>query len=210
MTRRENSPGAHHRRRDTGAVAELVAPCARVHRSFLAALDEFRAEGRAEDLDPVKLLDANRFAAYVDALLADALPETRRRPGWVPSTHLWFVDGDEYLGRLSVRHALNDWLRQVGGHIGYEVRPTARRQGHATRMLALALPVAASLGIDPALVTCDVDNTASRRVIEANGGRLDDTRNGKLRFWVPTGAAERPLRGCPAGPVPARSPRRGP
>ena len=40
--------------------------------------------------------------------------------------------------------------------------------GHATAMLAAALPVARSLGIDPALLTCDDDNIASRKVIEAN------------------------------------------
>lgn len=55
-------------------------------------------------------------------------------------------------------------------------------------MLAHGLPVAAALGIDPALVTCDVDNVGSRRVIETNGGVLDDERRGKLRFWVPTRA----------------------
>jgi predicted acetyltransferase len=46
-------------------------------------------------------------------------------------------------------------------------------------------PVAAGLGIDPALVTCDLDNIGSRKVIEANGGVLEDQRAGKLRFWVP-------------------------
>jgi predicted acetyltransferase len=53
-------------------------------------------------------------------------------------------------------------------------------------MLAAALPVAQDLGIDPALLTCDVDNLASRRVIESNGGVLEDQREDKLRFWVPT------------------------
>ena len=53
-------------------------------------------------------------------------------------------------------------------------------------MLAAALPVAYELGIDPVLVTCDTDNAASRKVIESNGGMLEDERNGKLRFWVPT------------------------
>jgi predicted acetyltransferase len=52
-------------------------------------------------------------------------------------------------------------------------------------MLAAALPVARSLGIDPALLTCDADNIASRKVIEANGGVLEDSRHGKLRYWVP-------------------------
>jgi len=53
-------------------------------------------------------------------------------------------------------------------------------------MLAQSLPVAANLGIDPALVTCDTDNHASRKVIEAAGGEYEDERHGKLRFWVPT------------------------
>ena len=54
-------------------------------------------------------------------------------------------------------------------------------------MLAATLPLCHDLGIDPALVTCDTDNLASRRVIERCGGVLEDERQGKLRFWVPTG-----------------------
>jgi predicted acetyltransferase len=96
------------------------------------------------------------------------------------------IHGDEFLGRLSVRHRLTPLLERVGGHIGYEVRPSARRRGHATSMLRAGLPIAARLGIDPALVTCDVDNTASRLVIEHAGGRLGEPCNATLRFWVPT------------------------
>jgi predicted acetyltransferase len=53
-------------------------------------------------------------------------------------------------------------------------------------MLTQSLPIAARLGIDPALLTCDEDNEVSRRVILAAGGELEDERHGKLRFWVPT------------------------
>jgi predicted acetyltransferase len=53
-------------------------------------------------------------------------------------------------------------------------------------MLRAALPHAHDMGIDPVLVTCDVDNLASRKVIEANLGVLDDERQGTLRYWVPT------------------------
>jgi predicted acetyltransferase len=74
----------------------------------------------------------------------------------------------------------------MGGHIGYDVRPSARRRGHATAMLRAALPVARGLGIESALVTCDEDNVASRKVIEANGGVFEDQRGDKLRFWIPT------------------------
>jgi RimJ/RimL family protein N-acetyltransferase len=74
----------------------------------------------------------------------------------------------------------------VSGHIGYDVRPNARRQGHATAMLAAALPVANALGIDGAVLTCDETNIASRRVIEAYGGRYVDTVDIKRRYLVPT------------------------
>jgi predicted acetyltransferase len=108
----------------------------------------------------------------------------------VHNTNLWWVDGpegaEEYVGRMSIRHRLNDGLLELGGHIGYDVRRSRRRRGHATAMLREALPVARRLGIGKALVTCDSDNVASRRVIEANGGVLEDQRGDKLRFWVPT------------------------
>ena len=101
-------------------------------------------------------------------------------------TYLWMVDDDEVVGRISLRHTLTPWLLEVAGHIGYAVRPTARRRGHATRALALMLPVARARGIADVLVTCDEDNFGSRAVIEANGGVLEDVRGGKLRFWIPT------------------------
>lgn len=99
---------------------------------------------------------------------------------------LWWISGDEYLGRISIRHRLTTSLREIGGHIGYDIRPSARQRGYATAMLAAALPVAHSLRIDPALLTCDEDNLASRKVIEANGGMLEDKSGDKVRYWVPT------------------------
>ena len=76
-------------------------------------------------------------------------------------------------------------MREVGGHIGYDMRPSARCRGHATAMLRAALPVAGALGIDQALITCDADNVGSRRVIERNGGILEDQRGDKLRLCRP-------------------------
>jgi predicted acetyltransferase len=102
-----------------------------------------------------------------------------------PMTLLWWVEGDEYLGRVSIWH----WLagdRADAGHIGYDIRPSMRGRGLATPMLAAALPLAARLGIDPALVTPHISNVPSRRVIESNGGELVDQRGERLYFHLAT------------------------
>jgi predicted acetyltransferase len=176
---------------------QLCLPATEVHASFLIAMAEFEAEGRGAGPDNSMIArdirdrggqwsDPGVFRGYV-AYVLDQAREEAPRPAWqVPSTTLWWLDGPEFLARVSIRHRLTPALLEWGGHIGYDVRPSARRRGHATAMLAAALPVAAGLGIGPALITCDADNTGSRKVIEANGGVLEDERGGKLRFWVPT------------------------
>lgn len=179
------------------AMPDLVPPTVDVHASFLQAMTEFHAEGRGGAHDNSMIGRESRafsetwstpsgFARYVAALLAAAHEETPRPAGFVPSTTLWWVQGRTYLGRLAIRHRLTPFLLEEGGHIGYDVRPTARRRGHATAMLRAALPVVRGLGINPVLITCDTDNRASRKVIESAGGDLEDERAGKLRFWVPT------------------------
>lgn len=168
-----------------------------VRESFLAAMKEFQAEGRGEVIDQSMIgrdirsygdswTTPEGFIAYLADLHSEALEETPRAYWLVPATTLWWMSGTDYFGRLAIRHRLTPLLLEAGGHIGYDVRPSARRQGYATAMLRAALPIAHSLGIDPALITCDDDNVASRRVIEANGGVYEDQRGVKLRFWVPT------------------------
>ncbi len=186
----------------------FIEPDVSVHGSFLAAIAEFETEGLSgsataewRDTWSDSWGDPAGFAAFASALRADALDETPRPDGYVPSTTLWWVEDGVYLGRLSIRHRLTPFLRDIGGHIGYDVRPSARRQGHATAMLAAALPVAAGLGIDRALVTCDEDNLGSRRVIEANGGVLEDLRRGKLRFWIDLAPAYGRIGELPASPL---------
>lgn len=183
---------------DDGVGAQLVPPDPGVRRSFAAAMAEFAAEGRGNPKDHTVIghyiserssawATDDAFATFCEAIRAQRLEETRRPTGFVPDTELWLVDGDEFLGRVGIRHRLTPRLLQFGGHIGYDVRPSARRRGHATRMLRDALTVARGLGIESALVTCAVDNVGSRTVIERNGGVLEDERAWVLRFWVPTG-----------------------
>jgi predicted acetyltransferase len=97
--------------------------------------------------------------------------------------------GGQVAGRLSVRHALNDFLLQQGGHIGYGVLPPFRSRGLGTRMLQRGLEHAATLGIGRVLVTCDDTNVASRRIIEGAGGVYESSYSGPdtkvpiRRYW---------------------------
>jgi predicted acetyltransferase len=179
-------------------VPSLTVPTPIVQASFLEAMAEFRAEGRGGPTDESMIGHEHKqfgrtwtgpegFADYVRGLQADAREDTPRPAGYVPCTTWWWTDDDDaYLGRIALRHRLTPFLLEVGGHIGYDVRPAARRRGHATAMLRAVLPHARAIGIHRALVTCDDDNAGSRKVIEAAGGEFEDQRGVKLRYWVPT------------------------
>lgn len=172
---------------------ELIAPTTRVRPSFLAAIEEFRADTTYKPSwfvlnveEEARTGDEAAFERYVERVLSETQEEVAKANAFVPMTTLWWVSGDEFVGRLAIRHRLSASLLVEGGHIGYDVRPAARRRGHATAMLGAALPVAASMGIDEVLLTCDETNIGSRRVIEANGGRYQDSVGIKRRYWVPT------------------------
>ena len=166
---------------------QLVPPTERYRESFLRGLREFRHEGLpwwvGGDLETAE----QDFAAFVARKLADS---NRRNETFVPKTHLWAVTEEQFVGRISIHHELNDALRVEGGHIGYDTVPSFRGRGVATEMLRQALPVARALGLTAVLLTCDDTNAASIRVIERNGGSLRETkaldtnRPLKRSYWI--------------------------
>jgi predicted acetyltransferase len=186
----------------------LATPHIRFHRSFLAAADEFRAAGEwahdgivnwpAEGSFPgvvftrEGLEDPSEFARLVANRVGDAEERGGRPPGWAPATYWWMADPDrpdEFVGSISLRHHIDHpMLASVGGHIGYGVRPGARRRGFASDALRQVVSLAAARGIPKLLVTCDLDNVASARTIEANGGEFEGELRGKRRYWISTGA----------------------
>jgi predicted acetyltransferase len=112
-------------------------------------------------------------------------------PGHVPSTFLFAFDAARIVGRVSIRHELNDLLLRVAGHIGYAVVPEFRRRGFATAMLRRSIQIAyRNLGLAHVLLTCDDDNVGSIRTIEKNGGVLENVVTGpdlakpKRRYWI--------------------------
>ena len=110
--------------------------------------------------------------------------------GLVPSsTYLAVREKDNYIvGMIDIRHYLNEYLTQVGGHIGYGVRKAERNKGYAKQMLKLALEKCKELKIKKVLITCDEDNIASEKVILSANAKLEDIRNvdgeNKKRFWI--------------------------
>jgi predicted acetyltransferase len=129
-------------------------------------------------------------------LLEDDFSGRNLPPGRVPHTMLYaFLDG-KIIGRVSVRHELNEKLRLRGGHMGYAVAPKFRRRGFATEMVKQALKYCQSLKIDPVMVTCTEANEASWKIIEHFNGRLqdkiwDDEEEEMIRrYWISISSQE--------------------
>ena len=138
--------------------------------------------------DPQGFLD-DLFAPKPPTWINEKGEEVER----VPQTTVWLVDGDQFIGDAKIRHRLNDRLFLSGGHVGYGVRPSARNKGYATEMLRQCLFWAeTNLKLDKLLLSCLVENEASAKVMEKNGGQLIDItphplETGKMqkRYWVP-------------------------
>lgn len=154
----------------TSSRLRFEKPHAGLQDSYRGLVDEFLERG--EDLVPFPLGfahdDFDAFLAQLDACSrGEGLAE-----GWVPHTTYWLVRDDEVVGVSNLRHTLTDRLRREGGHIGYGVRPSARRFGFATELLRHTLVEARHHGISEALLTCAKENVGSARAILNNGGVL--------------------------------------
>ena len=170
---------------------ELTTPSEDGFHAFLEyAVEVAEADGKRYH-DFLDLDEKKRREYFETRQLRELPPEAPA--GLVPQTNLWLVSPEaRLLGIVRFRHYLNDGLRLEGGHIGYEVAPTARRRNLGTVALHRTLgwirdrrPELADV-----LITCDSDNVGSRKIIERNGGLLiasaTSKRSGKevLRFVI--------------------------
>lgn len=124
------------------------------------------------------------------AILDDEKNGRNLQPGRVPHTMLYgFLDG-KIIGRVSIRHELNDYLLHRGGNIGYAVTEGYRRQGYATVLMQEGIKYCKSLGLKEILVTCSDQNTPSWKVIEKFNARLENKVNDEedneliRRYWI--------------------------
>lgn len=167
----------------------LQEPTIALEGEYLEMADEFRRAGDWTGWNDDIEKGTRNFEAFVGELQDYA--RGRNLPdGLVPCSVYWLARGKRLMGTASLRHRLTDSLLHEGGHIGYGIRPSERRKGYATQLLALMLEKARQRFIGRVLVTCDKDNVASARVIQKNGGHLEDERvsrkTGKVkqRYWI--------------------------
>ena len=107
--------------------------------------------------------------------IKDNRDQSKLPPEYVPSYDYFVIDGDKFIGIVHIRIRLTESLLRYGGHIGYAINPKYWCQGYGTEALKLALEKALELGIEDVLITCDNDNIGSSKIIEKNGGVLENT-----------------------------------
>lgn len=167
---------------------ELTVPATRLHAAWLEAHAEW-GPGLHEDgfgLRPSDEVESpGGFAAWVASLTDASTPETVAAGRGC--TYRWIVEGDRVHGGIALRHGPNDEVRQFG-HVGYGIRPSSRQRGLATWALGQILDEARALGLDQVLIVCEVDNLASVKTIERQGGVFEevrDTEDGPVRrYWI--------------------------
>ena len=166
----------------------LLTPTIDLQEEYLDFYNEWKDSG--ETMIPwVITKDPSNFPAMVQELL-DAHNGINLPDSWVPDSTYWLVtDHNRIVGVVNIRHSLTEHLFNAGGHIGYGIRPSERRKGYATKLLALSLEKAKQLNITKALIVCDEVNTASEKTILHNGGLRDEDfieEDGNVvrRFWI--------------------------
>ena len=160
----------------------LIKPSEENKAKLIEMLDEWKHDIETNHTNP-----SHDFTNYLEQL-----DEKEPVPaGRVPTTTLFCYDYDKdiFVGAVNIRHCLNEGLLHSGGHIGDGIRPSERRKGYATAMIALALKECKKLGIERVLMCCRKDNIGSAKSIINNGGILenevlDEDNVLTQRYWI--------------------------
>ena len=173
---------------------KLTRPMKELEAQFIEFINEFRSIGETR---PERAFEESKknFDFYLK-WTARAEQNIDLPPNTVPFTTYWLVRNDQdILGSCHLRHYLNPPLEIEGGHIGYNIRPDERQKGYGTRQLELILKECPKHHLHDVLITCDADNIGSKKIIENNGGILENqvfspySNKPVLRFWIHLGEA---------------------
>ena len=169
---------------------QLVDPSPYMEQAFLDFCDAFDDIKQIDGLGIMRHTKDIGFKEAVSQSLLCRQPENAD-PNWVPQSTYWLTnDNHQIIGTIDLRHTLKGDLEVWGGHVGYTIHPSHRRQGHATFMLKQILPIAQDLGLTRLLVTCYENNAASNGVIKNCGGIYEsfvqiDTQSQLVeRWWI--------------------------
>lgn len=168
----------------------LIEPSKNCKKQFEEMVNDFKKNGEKEYYDMYKN-SLNDFDKYVDDL-TDCSKGINLPEGWSRQCTFWLTDSEnKVLGNLRIRPDLdNDFVKKIGGNIGYDISPSFRKKGYGNIILRLALEKVKSMGLSKVLITCLTDNYASSRVIEKNGGVFESEYFYKnenetyKRYWI--------------------------
>lgn len=166
---------------------ELIYP----NKTYLASYEEACKEYEKNKVTQYSFLDPK------DPHLFETIENYKRGinlpQGYVPATYLWLVDKNQFIGEASIRHSLTEPLLLFGGNIGYGVRCSQWGKGYGTLLLQKALDYSfCKLNLEKVLLTCSDQNIGSFKVIENNGGVLQDIIVNQIdekdrptrRYWI--------------------------
>ena len=167
---------------------KLIYPTMEYEEQILDYIKEFKENGEVIH-GGAKMEHNASIADWISSVENNRSEETVEN-NLMPASNFILVKEDEnkMLGVVDIRHRLNDFLLKRGGHIGYSIKKSERKKGYGFEILRLALLECKKLGIERVLVTCDKDNIASAKIIQKNGGILENEIDihGKplQRYWI--------------------------
>ncbi|WP_236344374.1 GNAT family N-acetyltransferase [Paenibacillus plantiphilus] len=174
----------------------LIRPSIEFRDQYLSFYNDWISSG--EDIVPwVVDRDPSDFEAMLEFIYSEDSEEKLTHSDWVPHSTYWLIDErDSLVGAVNIRHRLNQKLLNGGGHIGYGIRPSFRRRGYGSAILAQALQIIRQIGVDKVLLVCDKGNNGSEKTIVKQGGIFEsefteDDGNIVRRFWIDMTIEER-------------------